>query len=194
MLSFLAILICYLVGSFPTGVVISKRKYGLDVREVGSGNIGATNITRVFGWYAGFLTFLIDFLKGAVPLWLMQLFFSEAPWVVTAGGICLVVGHCYSLFLGFKGGKGVATSLGCLMVTLPVCALIYGLVYLVLLKLSRISAVGSLGGVVAAIIYLILRWPGIAPGSLVLMLCIIVLIRHQENIQRLIETLKSRRS
>lgn len=193
MLSFLAILLCYLVGSFPTGVFISKRKYGLDVREVGSGNIGATNITRVFGWYAGFLTFLIDFLKGAVPLWLMKLFFSEAPWVVTAAGVFLVLGHCYSLFLGFKGGKGVATSLGCLMVTLPVCALIYGLVYLVLLKLSRISAVGSLGGVVAALVYLILRWPGIAPGSLVLMLCIIVLIRHQENIQRLLETFKAHR-
>jgi glycerol-3-phosphate acyltransferase PlsY len=75
-------LISYLIGSFPTGVVISRRKYGLDVREVGSGNIGATNVKRIFGWYAGLLTFGIDFFKAILALWLVRWFFPENPWLI----------------------------------------------------------------------------------------------------------------
>jgi glycerol-3-phosphate acyltransferase PlsY len=182
------ILLAYLVGSFPTGVFISKRKYGLDVRDMGSGNIGATNVRRIFGWYAGILVFLIDLGKGALPLWGIRALYPELPWLICLTGIALVLGHCFSVFLGFKGGKGVATSLGCILVVDPNCALIGGLVYLVFLKLSRISAVGSLAGVVSCILYLIFRWPGNAIGIMIVTLCVIMVFRHQENLARLKKT------
>ena len=181
----LILLLAYLVGSFPTGVFISKRKYGLDVREVGSGNIGATNITRIFGWYAGVLVFLIDFAKGAVPLVLFKRIYPEDPWCWCIAAFFLVLGHCFSVFLGFKGGKGVATSLGCILVVEPFCAFLYGGVYLISLKLSKISAVGSLTGVLSCLLYLIFKWPGSASGTLILSLCGLIILRHHENIQRL---------
>lgn len=188
MTAFLTILLGYLIGSFPTGVFISRRKYGLDVREVGSGNIGATNIQRVFGWYAGVLVFLIDFAKGAIPLWFVQRVTPDSPWLVALLGISLVVGHCYSLFLGFKGGKGVSTSLGCIFSTVPLCAVISGLVYLLFLKVTKISAIGSLAGILACALFLLLKPPSIPFIGMILALCAIVLIRHRENITRLKKT------
>lgn len=182
---FLIILTAYLIGSFPTGVFISKRKYGLDVREVGSGNIGATNVKRVFGWYAGLLVFLMDLAKGAIPLLVVRAFYPELAWLQCFIGISLVLGHCFSLFLGFKGGKGVATSLGCILVAAPICALLSGVVYLIFLKLSRISAVGSLAGVSCCFLYLLLRWPGNPMGTMIVALCAIIVIRHRENLIRL---------
>jgi len=177
------------VGSFPTGVFISKRKYGLDVREVGSGNIGATNVTRIFGWYAGLLVFLIDLAKGALPLLIVRFFYPESTWLQSFCGVSVVLGHCFSLFLGFKGGKGVATSLGCILVVLPGCALLCGGIYLVFLKLSRISAVGSLAGVMSCFLYLVFQWPGLPLGTLIITLCVIILVRHYENLIRLRSTL-----
>ncbi|MFM8270405.1 MAG: glycerol-3-phosphate 1-O-acyltransferase PlsY [Pseudomonadota bacterium] len=185
---FLVLLAAYLIGSFPTGVFVSKRKYGLDVREVGSGNIGATNVKRIFGWYAGLLVFLIDLAKGAIPLLAVRSLFPELPWLVCLTGIFLVLGHCFSLFLGFKGGKGVATSLGCILVADPICALSCGIVYLIFLKLSRISAVGSLAGVICCGINLVVRWPGEPIGTLIITLCSLIVIRHKENLIRLKQT------
>lgn len=178
----------YLVGSFPSGVFISRRKYGVDVREVGSGNIGATNVQRIFGWYAGALTFLLDFAKGALPLIVIRNFYPDHPWFLAMTGIVLVLGHCFSVFLGFKGGKGVATSLGCIFVTVPTCAILFGLVYLVTLKLARISALGSLAGVLSSFIFLIVQWPGLPYGVLVVSLCVVMVFRHQENLNRLRRT------
>ena len=177
-------LAAFLIGGFPTGVFISKRKYGLDVREVGSGNIGASNVRRVFGWYAGLLTFFIDFLKGAIPLWLVMKS-GTSPLLVDGVGIFLVLGHCFSPFLGFKGGKGVATSLGCMLVTEPLCAGIAFLVYLFTLFFSKISAVGSLAGVVACLIYVLISFRSMEHWKLILALCIIIIWRHQDNLKRL---------
>jgi glycerol-3-phosphate acyltransferase PlsY len=185
---FIFFLGAYLLGSFPSGVFISRKKYGLDVREVGSGNIGATNVQRIFGWYAGALTFLADFAKGAIPLFVFKKFYPEDPWLVSFLGTALVIGHCFSIFLGFKGGKGVATSLGCIFSTVPSCALLFGAVYLITLKVSRISALGSLAGVIFSIGYLLISWPGAPLGSMVLTLCAIIVFRHRENFLRLKKT------
>lgn len=178
------LLVVFIIGGFPTGVFLSKRKYGLDVREVGSGNIGASNVRRVFGWYAGFLTFLIDFLKGAIPLALVAKSGASSSFIDWAG-IFLVLGHCFSPFLGFKGGKGVATSLGCMVVVEPLCAGVALFTYLGALVFSKISAVGSLAGVGACLIYLAVFFQSIEHWKLILALCIIIVWRHQENIKRL---------
>jgi glycerol-3-phosphate acyltransferase PlsY len=183
-----AMIVCasYLLGSFPTGVVLSRQKYGIDVREMGSGNIGATNVTRVFGWYAGILVFLLDLLKGAVPLWILYELYPTQPWLLAASAFALVLGHCFSVYLRFGGGKGVATSLGCLLVVAPWAAVISGLVYVILLVVTRISAIGSLAGILATLAYLAIVRPGAPVTWLVVGISIIVVVRHQQNIRRLL--------
>ena len=179
------VIVGYFVGSFPTGVVLTRRKYGIDVREMGSGNIGATNVTRVFGWYAGVVVFAVDFLKGFVPLALLRYQYSGYPWLLTLTAMALVLGHCFSLYLGLRGGKGVATSLGCLLIVSPWMAGISAATYALLLLVSRISAVGSLGGIGAALLYALIVKPPIYECWLVAGISLIVLVRHHSNIRRL---------
>lgn len=183
----------YLIGSFPTGVVLSRRKFGIDVREMGSGNIGATNITRVFGWYAGALTFFADFLKGYLPLYFVARFFPLDPWFLTITGTSLVLGHCFSVYLGFRGGKGVATSVGVLTATVPWLALGCAIAYGLLLAIFRISAVGSLGGLLVAVVYLGYTRPALPTTLLISAICTVVLIRHHTNILRLWSDFRSKR-
>lgn len=185
-LDFIIILSCFLLGGFPTGVALTRRKYGLDVREMGSGNIGATNVTRVFGWYAGLLVFVIDFLKGFIPLWALSRFYPNVtPWLLTWGGLVLVLGHCFSPYLKFRGGKGVATSLGCLAFFVPNGALIGVGVYAVALAVTKISAVGSLAGMVSLWLYLLFVSVPKSVSFFVVLVSVIVISRHQQNIKRL---------
>ncbi len=184
----------YLLGSFPTGVVLSRRKYGIDVRDMGSGNIGATNITRTFGWYAGALTFLIDGLKGFLPVCLVRWYFPELPMLVPAVGIAVVAGHCFSAYLKLGGGKGVATSLGCLSAVAPWLALAAALTYLAVLGATRISALGSLAGIVAANLYLVFLSPSREIVFLTLGISFLVVLRHQSNIRRLFSEKKKGKS
>lgn len=184
----------YLLGSFPTGVVLSRHKYGIDVREMGSGNIGATNVTRVFGWYAGVLTFLVDFLKGLAPLYLLRHRFLDAPWLVTGCGVALVLGHCFSAYLRLRGGKGVATSLGVLAAVAPWAALVSGVAYVAFLLATRISALGSFAGLLASWIYLAIEKPPLPSVVMVVSVSVLVLLRHHENIRRLLSDLKKRRA
>ncbi len=186
-------LAAYLIGSFPTGVVLSRKKYGLDVRDMGSGNIGATNITRVFGWYAGAMVFLVDFLKGWGPVAWITLRHPEDPWLKTVVGASLVLGHCFSAYLRLRGGKGVATSLGCLLAVLPWAATAGGVAYLILLLVTRISAVGSLGGIIVVLGYLVWNPPALPQLTLVLLVSALVVIRHDSNIRRLWGDLKKRK-
>ncbi|NBX67375.1 MAG: glycerol-3-phosphate 1-O-acyltransferase [Proteobacteria bacterium] len=187
-LDFIIVLACYLLGGFPTGVALTKRKYGLDVRDMGSGNIGATNVTRVFGWYAGLLVFVIDFFKGFGPLWLLNKYYpAMSPWCLSLSGLALVLGHCFSPYLRFKGGKGVATSLGCLAFFVPEGALIGMGVYAIALAVSKISAVGSLAGIVSLWLYMVFVSVPRPIGFFVVVVSIVVIFRHHQNIKRLIK-------
>lgn len=183
----------YLIGSFPTGVIFSKKKYGIDVREMGSGNIGATNITRVFGWYAGVWVFIIDYLKGFVPLYLLNKFFPDEPWLLVLVASMLVLGHCFSIYLKFRGGKGVATSFGCISFISPWCAALCAAVYGILLAITKISAVGSLGAILAAVLFLLITQPPRAVSFLIIGITVVVVVRHHQNIRRLLETWKQRK-
>lgn len=182
----------YLIGSFPTGVVFTRKKYGIDVREMGSGNIGATNVTRNFGWYAGALVFAIDFLKGLVPVFYVRRYFAN-PWAPAVVGLALVIGHCFSAFLRLRGGKGVATSLGVLLAVAPWAAVLAAVVYVVLLATVKISAVGSLGGMAALLAYLAIVPPPFPTLVLALGISVIVLVRHRTNIQRLLNDFQNRK-
>lgn len=178
-------LLAYAIGGFPTGVVLSRQKYGLDVREMGSGNIGATNITRTFGWYAGALTFLVDCAKGYLPLFYFQRFAAEQaswmPWV----GVALVAGHCFSPYLKFRGGKGVATSLGVLLAVVPTAGGIAAVTYGVFLAATRISAIGSLAALAAVNGFWVVTRPGIDVVRLILGISFLVVVRHHTNLRRL---------
>jgi glycerol-3-phosphate acyltransferase PlsY len=182
----------YFAGGFPTGVVLSRSKYGIDVREMGSGNIGATNVTRNFGWWAGVLTFLVDFLKGLAPLAALRHWLPEEPWLVTATGTALVLGHCFSPYLGFRGGKGVATSLGCLLAVQPQAAYLGAAIYIACLVVTRISAVGSLAGILLATIFVLERGSSAPVRVLVLAVAGVVVVRHRSNMVRLWEGLRVR--
>jgi len=182
----------YLIGSFPTGVVLSRGRYGIDIREMGSGNIGTTNITRNFGWFAGFLTFAVDFFKGYLPILFLTQHFSDYPWLIAISAFATVLGHCSSVFLNFKGGKGVSTSLGCLLATCPGAAIVAAVVYLLLLIFVKISAIGSLGGFTAAVLYSLV-FPSIFPyQALTWSLALLIWVCHESNIKRLYREYKKK--
>ena len=122
------LLVClasYLLGSIPNGLVFGKLLWHVDLREYGSHNIGATNAWRTLGKGPGFLIFLLDFLKGALSVGLAEIF-AASPLVMVVAGILAIVGHSCSLFLRFKGGKGVATGLGVIAMLMPVPSTAFG--------------------------------------------------------------------
>lgn len=176
----------YLSGSIPFGVVLVRATRGVDVREQGSGNIGATNVARVAGKGLGALVLGLDALKGSLPVLLARAV-DPAPVLSAAVGLAAFAGHVAPPWLGFRGGKGVATALGVLAVLAPRAALAGALTYGVVLATLRISSVGSLlGGVVAvAVAWLV---PGTPPASAALtsVLFLAMLWTHRGNIGRLL--------
>ncbi len=138
------VLVCcsYVVGGIPFGVLVA-RALGTEIRDHGSGNIGATNVTRVLGPVAGAFVLVLDAAKGAVPTW-FALHAVADPWVVIATGAAAILGHCMSPFLGFSGGKGVATALGVFLVLTPERMPVALAVFVVVVLLSRVPALGSL--------------------------------------------------
>ena len=151
----LAALLAYLVGSLPTGYILG-RMVGVDIRKVGSGNVGATNVTRVLGKRFGYSVFLVDFLKGFVAV-LVSIAVTKTDAAALAGtdlsaalgGVFSVIGHSYPVWLGFNGGKGVATSLGVLFAINWLAALIMCVVWVLVFQLSRYVSLSSIAAAIA---------------------------------------------
>jgi acyl phosphate:glycerol-3-phosphate acyltransferase len=180
------VLLGYLSGSIPFGLLVVRAARGVDVRAEGSGNIGATNVARVAGKPLGVLVLVLDALKGALPVALARA--VEPATLVPAGvGLAAFLGHVAPPWLGFRGGKGVATALGVLAVLAPWAALAGAVTYGIVLAALRISSVGSLlGGIVAvAVAWLV---PGTPPASAALttLLFAAMLWTHRGNIGRLL--------
>jgi glycerol-3-phosphate acyltransferase PlsY len=135
--------VAFLLGSFPTGVVLSRAITGRDVRKQGSGNIGAANVARTSGFGVGALVGLIDVLKGALAVWVGHAL-ALPPGALALVAVAAVLGHDYSLFLGFRGGKGVATTLGAAIALAPQAALLSMLSWVVTLVLFRYASLSSL--------------------------------------------------
>jgi glycerol-3-phosphate acyltransferase PlsY len=180
----LAFIGSYFLGSIPFGYLVGKVK-GHDLRKEGSGNIGATNVFRVAGKKEGIFVFILDFLKGFLPV----LYFSDIS--VLAGILALlgtILGHMTTPFLNFKGGKGVATGFGGVVALMPIPALSAFGVWILLVVISRRVSVGSLGAALSLpILYFYLSHPMIKSVFIVsIVLSILVIIAHRKNIRKLI--------
>jgi glycerol-3-phosphate acyltransferase PlsY len=135
----------YLLGSVSFGLLLARAR-GVDLRTVGSGNVGATNAGRALGRPFGRLVLTLDALKGAVPVSIAALCYGPAAWPTAAAGVAAVVGHLWPLWHGLRGGKGAATGLGVVLAARPVAGLLAAATYLVLSRATRRASVGSLGG------------------------------------------------
>jgi len=186
----------YLLSAVPFGFILAKVFAGVDVRNEGSGNIGATNVLRVLKEKAPDLakkltiaTFALDALKGAVIVLIAMALGSE-PTVLWTIAVLSVLGHCFSPFLGFEGGKGVATGFGVLLVLLPIPALIAIVVWLVAGKVLKISSLSSLMGLVALLISSYVIYPdieGIHAHAPICIIAFIIFYKHIPNIVRLLK-------
>lgn len=187
------IFIAYLIGTIPFGLLTARMVKGVDIRKYGSGNIGATNVFRVVGKKWGILVFVLDAVKGALavllPAW-MSGASSVSPWVI-GWGVAAILGHSFPLWLGFKGGKGVATSLGVFLAIVPVPAIITFGLWTVVFLFSRILSVASLAAALLFPVILfatirgteIFRW--VFPVSF--LLAIFIVYTHRSNLRRLFD-------
>jgi acyl phosphate:glycerol-3-phosphate acyltransferase len=182
----------YLLGSIPFGVLFTRLFGGGDVRRVGSGNIGATNVARAAGPVAAILTLLCDFAKGAVPVWLAGRISSEnATWMMIAA-LAALLGHCFPIWLGFRGGKGVATAAGAFLVLCPPALLGSVMLFLIVLFFWRYVSLASISAAAAMPLLIYLLWaPHHAPPLVVtfgaLTAGVIIIYKHDANIQRLVQ-------
>lgn len=183
-LTLLAFPLAYLIGSIPVGYLVALWRSGIDLRRHGSGNIGMTNVLRTVGKGPAFLTLLADVGKGALAVlisWKLGGVDGAA-----LGALGAVVGNCWSIFLGFGGGKGVATGFGALLVLAPLATVLASLVFTVLVGTWRYVSLGSLMGVLCVPLGVALL--GYPASSLLSSLAIaaIVIYRHRENVRRLL--------
>ena len=173
----------YFLGSIPTGVLVARAR-GVDIRTVGSGNIGATNVSRNLGKKLGALVLLFDAAKGFVPVFLAARWMP--PEVVAAAGFAAIAGHVFPVWLKFRGGKGVATGLGVFAAVAPLPTAGAVIVYLVTVLVTRISSVGSLAATTALAAGIWIHHSAPAYIALGIAVWLLIVVRHRSNIRRLI--------
>lgn len=180
------------MGSIPWGLVLTRLFTTVDIRSQGSGNIGATNVSRVAGSTLGILTFAGDILKGALPVFiavsLAVAFNSWADIWFSAVALAAFLGHLYPVFTGFKaGGKGVATAAGCFIVLSPFACLIALGVFILLIVVTRYVSVGSMGAAITLPLAVWFRTHSIALTGSAAVIGLFIFLRHSQNIKRLIQ-------
>lgn len=184
------LLVCYLVGSFPSGVLLARRMKGVDLRLQGSGNVGATNAFRALGLAGGLLVLAADLLKGYLAVSLAALALAPdllLPMVKVACGLAAIAGHNWSVFLRFRGGKGVATSFGVLLGLTPLVAAMAGLLWVSVVLLTRYSSLASLAALVSVPILMIVYGDSMVYVAFGVLAAAFALYRHRGNIQRLLK-------
>jgi len=199
------VILSYLAGSIPTSIIVSKLVRGIDIREHGSGNAGGSNVFRILGWKYGILVILLDALKGALAVIIVaRLYLDSFPFknitpfddftlVQIICGVTAVIGHIWTVFAGFRGGKGIATGLGVLIMIVTVdMALALG-VFFIVVTLSRYISLGSIAAAVSVPLILVIRenlfgidiegYHTVLPFTIALAL--LVLYTHRKNIDRI---------
>jgi glycerol-3-phosphate acyltransferase PlsY len=181
---YLVLIAAYLLGSIPFGYIMSKVVLKTDIRQHGSGNIGATNVLRVVGWRAALPVFLLDMLKGFLAV-IIARFVSDLPSVYLGAGFLAMLGHSYPVFLGFKGGKAAATAIGVMAALSGWALLIMALVALAVVGLTRYVSLGSIiGALLVPVIFLILGY-GVPYVIFGIGVALLIVVRHKDNISRL---------
>jgi glycerol-3-phosphate acyltransferase PlsY len=183
------VVLAYLLGAIPFGLVLARWLKGIDLRQFGSGNIGTTNAIRALGRKWGLAVFALDFLKGFLPvlvcLWLLDSAEQRVLAQVLAG-TASVLGHCFSIYLRFGGGKGVATGCGAIVAMDPLVFVIGGIVWLLTRAFTGYSGLSS---ILMGVTFPVVVWLQEGPRPLLVgagMLCLLILVRHRSNIQRML--------
>jgi len=200
------IVLSYLIGSIPTSIIVSKAAKGIDIRNYGSGNAGGTNVMRVLGWKLGLMVIILDALKGVLAVVIVaRIYYGTIPFhnatpfddftlIQIIAGISAVIGHIWTVFAGFRGGKGIATALGMLLMITTVDMLVAIGVFVVVVSISRYISLGSLLGAITVPLTLIVRenlfnvnihgYNTILPFAVLITL--LVIFTHRKNVIRLI--------
>jgi glycerol-3-phosphate acyltransferase PlsY len=198
----LVLIAAYLLGSIPFGYLIVRAKEGADVRATGSGGTGATNVSRRAGKLAGVITLLLDATKGALAVLLARWLVSEdfgVNWWVAAAALIAVIGHCFPIWLGFRGGKGVATGVGVFLSLYPLAVACAAMIFIVVVALTRYI---SLGSILAAAAFPLFVWllsvyfkpvADLAPViTAAIMTGALIILMHHANIGRLLRGTESK--
>lgn len=211
-MALLIFVLSFLIGSIPTGLIVSRAK-GIDIRKFGSGNIGATNVLRVIGKEAALITLSGDILKGILPVALMPFMLKSlghsdvmlqfvgfgvdhtaSSFSVLQGlaGLGAILGHNYSVFLNFRGGKGVATSLGVLLAYVPHAGLMTVTTWLLTARWSKISSLSALTAFALSPLFVYIIDPKAEKIGYAVVIAILIFLRHKDNIKRLIDGTEDR--
>ncbi len=204
---FVIVILSYLVGSIPTSIIISKMVKGIDIRQHGSGNAGGSNVFRILGWKYGLTVILLDALKGVIAVLLIsRLYLGDFPFsnatpfddftlVQIIAGVFAVIGHIWTIFAGFKGGKGIATGLGILVSIVTVDMLLALVIFAIVVSVSKYISLGSLAAAVSVPLIMIVRenifnvdisgYHTVLP--LTIFLALLVMFTHKTNIRRLLQ-------
>ena len=178
---FLIVFICYFAGSIPFGLILTKIFLKKDIREIGSGNIGATNVLRTGNKLIGYITLLLDILKAVIPILYIKM---NQPDLIYVASLSTFLGHVFPVWLKFKGGKGVASYVGILFAIKLIYGLIFGVVWLLIYFLTKFSSISSLLASLSIPIYIFLFKEQNLYFFIIML--ILIIFTHRENIKRLI--------
>jgi glycerol-3-phosphate acyltransferase PlsY len=192
----LILIIAYLLGSIPFGYLLVRALKGADVRETGSGGTGATNVSRRAGKLAGVVTLVLDAFKGALAVILARMFLTEGfgiNWWVAACAVLAIAGHCFPVWLGFRGGKGVATGVGAFLALSPLAVACAGLVFIAIVWATRYVSLGSIAAATVLPLYIWISSSYVEPAqpfapllTAALTGAAIIIFMHRANIGRLL--------
>ena len=174
-------IISYLMGSIPFGLILTRIFLKKDIREIGSGNIGATNALRTGNKLIGYSTLILDVLKAVIPVLYVKINFSDAVYI---SALCAFIGHVFPVWLKFKGGKGVATYVGILFSLNIIFGLVFGICWLIIFFISKYSSLASLIGSLSIPIYILIM-EGSENVFFYVIMFILIFFTHRENIKRL---------
>ena len=174
-------IISYLMGSIPFGLILTKIFLKKDIREIGSGNIGATNALRTGNKLIGYSTLILDVLKAVIPVLYVKINFSDAVYI---SALCAFIGHVFPVWLKFKGGKGVATYVGILFSLNIIFGLVFGICWLIIFFISKYSSLASLIGSLSIPVYILIL-EGLENVFFYVIMFILIFFTHRENIKRL---------
>ena len=188
------LLASYFVGAIPTSYLLSRLFAGIDLRQHGSGNLGATNLYRVLGWKYAIPAALVDIAKGVIPVLVFAPQVSDSQLFALGCGVAAILGHVFSVFVGFKGGKGVATAAGVMLGLAPLALTVAAVVWALLVKLTGYVSVGSIAAAAVLPLAVYLLEDSTSPALLWIATAIAagVILLHRRNIQRLLKGTENR--